>query len=107
MQEAVKLARHSKPASEAIPANYLTPILHGQRKGGQDTPAAAVRELWQKILTSVRKGEYSKPGFTLGPDIDAAVREIGGFSVIGQCTDSKLLGLELDFRKAFKGRAAA
>lgn len=107
MQQAVVLARNSKPAGEAIPANYLTPILQAQRRGAQETPASVVRELWQKILNAVRKGEYSKAGFSMGQEVDSAVREIGGFPAIGQCSDGKLLGLELAFRKAYQARAAA
>lgn len=104
--DAVGAARISKPAPAPIPPNYLTPILN-DAKNPKHNATAAAREAWLKVMTAVRRGEYSKAGFTLGTDIDKAVREIGGYSSIGRCHESQLLQIERDFRKAFQQQRAA
>jgi hypothetical protein len=103
--DAVGIARISKPKPDAIPANYLTPILQ-DIKNPTKTRRSEAREHWQKVMAAVRSGEYRKAGFTLGPEIDRAVRAVGGYAALGSANVSAEPFNEKKFRDAYAEQAA-
>jgi hypothetical protein len=103
--ESVGIARISKPKPEAIPANYLTPILQ-DIKNPVKTRRSEAREHWPKVIEAVKRGAYRTDGFTLGEKIDKAVRAIGGYASLGQINVNSFPFLEKQFREAYAEQAA-
>ena len=91
----VRTANHLVKASQFMPRPYDFEQL---RRNASQT---AVFDAWAAVLENVRHSDYRK-GIGLGGRIEAAVRAIGGYAAIGQCSDADLHWVQKRFTDAYE-----